>query len=176
MEIKKLQKNKACPHYYAKRCRRGFVILFAVTLAAILLSIAIGVTNVALKEIKFSTSAKGTNDAFFAADTGIECALVNDKSTINSFTQSGGPSSIQCIGLTITLTKTGTSLNPVWDFVVPSLGSSSQSCAKVKVTKDFSLNTAVVVSKGYNNGSGGDPSNWTCSNTNNVERELQVSY
>ena len=58
---------------------RGFVILFAVTLASILLTISLGVSNIALREIKFSTSAKDTNDAFFAADTGTECALFNDK-------------------------------------------------------------------------------------------------
>ena len=59
MIILKIKKNK------------GFVLIFAVTLAAILLSIALGISQIALKEIKFGTSAKDTNDAFFAADTGL---------------------------------------------------------------------------------------------------------
>ena len=51
MIIKKIKKN------------RGFVILFAVTLSSILLAIALGVANIALKEIRFGTSAKDTNEA-----------------------------------------------------------------------------------------------------------------
>jgi len=65
--IKEIKKNK------------GFVILFVVTLSSILLAIALGAANIALKEIKFGTSAKDTNNAFFAADTGAELALFNDK-------------------------------------------------------------------------------------------------
>ena len=58
--------------------KKGFVILFAVTLSAILLSIALGVSNIAFNEAKFSTSVKNTNDAFFAADVGAEQALFWD--------------------------------------------------------------------------------------------------
>src|ERR1035437_11163940 len=73
---------------------KGFVILFAVTLSALLLSIALGVANVAFREAKFNTSAKDTNNAFFAADTGAECALYYDKSTMSVFaTQTSPPPS-----------------------------------------------------------------------------------
>ena len=36
----------------------GFVILFAVSIASIVLAIALGIANIAYKEIKFTTSAK----------------------------------------------------------------------------------------------------------------------
>ncbi|KKR62535.1 MAG: hypothetical protein UU01_C0006G0036 [Parcubacteria group bacterium GW2011_GWA2_40_37] len=39
-----------------KKLKSGFVILFAVTLSALLLSIAIGVTNIAFKELRFGTN------------------------------------------------------------------------------------------------------------------------
>ena len=61
---------------------RGFVLLFAVTLAAIFLSIALGISQVALKENNFSTSAVDTNNAFFAADSGAEQVLYNDFKSI----------------------------------------------------------------------------------------------
>ena len=77
---KKTKKNK----------ERGFVILFAVTLSSIILSIALGVANIALKEASFSTSARSTNNAFLAADTGAECALFHDR-LIDSFFPVGGP-------------------------------------------------------------------------------------
>lgn len=144
----------------------GFVILFAVTLAAILLSIALGVSNVALREIKFGTSAKDTNEAFFAADTGAECALVNDKSTSHSFVSTGSTGNIQCLGNTITLNGS----SPVWSFNISGLGAGNnpQGCATVTVNKTNP--TTVVTSKGYNN------SGCNTNSSTAVERQLEVRY
>lgn len=149
MILRKLQKNK------------GFVILFAVTISAILLSIALGVTKIAFKEIKFGTSAKDTNDAFFAADTGAECALYNNNSFIPT-----GPL-IQCLGGPIFVSNLGS----VWSFTISGLGSGRQGCAKVTVDKTVSSNTKLT-SKGYNNGSvsGCNPG------SNTVERQLELNY
>lgn len=153
MIIKNIKKN------------RGFVILFAVTLAALLLSIALGVANIALKEIKFGTSARDTNDAFFAADSGIECALFYDNGVTSSFGGSGG-SSIQCSGSSIAISGS----SPSWNFVVLGLGSSGQSCANVSIDKSSGT---TIFSKGYNIGDGP-----ACSptNPNRVERELKTTY
>ena len=71
---------------------RGFVILFAVTISSILLALAIGVANIALKEVKFNTSAKDTNNAFFAADTAIEYALFQDKPPSSAYVPAEGTS------------------------------------------------------------------------------------
>jgi hypothetical protein len=148
---------------------KGFVLLFAVTLAAIMLSIALGVANIAQKEIKFGTSAKDTNNAFAAADTGIECALLYDKSSTatNAFT---GGAPMSCAGSAITVTGSGTPTN-FWTFVVSGLGNSGQSCAKVTVDKTLSPKTTIIA-KGYNIG------NVACdsANPNRIERQLQVSY
>ncbi|HEV7424440.1 MAG TPA: hypothetical protein VGO21_04595, partial [Candidatus Paceibacterota bacterium] len=95
-KIIKIIKNKGSAPYEAKGFRSGFVILFAVTLASIILAVTLGAINVALKEIKFSTNAKDTNNAFFAADVGVECAEYYDKSTINAFPVAGPATSISC--------------------------------------------------------------------------------
>jgi len=146
MMIKEIKKNKACP---AKReCRRGFVLLFAVTLTAIILSIALGVANITLKEIKFGTSAKDTNEAFFAADTGAEYALFKDKFP-------GGP---YLPGTTTT-------------FVLSGLAHTGQGCAIVTVDKTNPPATKLI-SKGYNFGS--PACNSTSSNL--VEREIELDY
>jgi hypothetical protein len=134
--IKKIKKN------------RGFVLLFAVTLTAIFLSITLGVASVALKEINFSTSAKDTNDAFFAADSGIEQALYNDKLGNYSGTTT-------------------------WNFIVSGLGSSGQSCANVTVDKTASP-IVTITAKGYNIGSSGGLC--VSTNPNRVERELATTY
>src|ERR1035437_4257966 len=126
---------------------RGFVILFAVTLAALLLSIALGVANIALKEIKFGTSARDTNDAFFAADSGVEKALFNDKTT--------------------GFYPTGSSTN----LIVSGLGSAGQSCANVTVDKTASP-TVTITARGYNIGN----ALCNSTNPNRVERELKTTY
>ncbi len=141
---------------YNKGPSSGFVILFAVTLSAILLAIALGVASIALKEVQFGTSARDTNDAFFAADTGIENILFQDKTT--PFVPPAGS------------TQT-------WNFTFTGLGSTGLSCAYVSITKDNTATYAPstgtsVIAKGYNIGNASCDS----SNPNRVEREILVSY
>ncbi|MFA6257298.1 MAG: hypothetical protein WCT29_01995 [Candidatus Paceibacterota bacterium] len=162
MEIKKLQLKKS-----------GFVLLYAVTLAAILLAIAIGVSNVATNEIRFSTSAKNTSNAFLAADTGIECAIFHDKSAVTVFPLDGQLPTIECAG--------NPNLSVSWDgiyhFVLSGLGSDGQACAKINVSKVFDSSSdtlsTTIVSQGYNVG---DPVTCEGTQSNRVERELQVMY
>src|SRR3990167_7369760 len=93
----------------------GFVILFAVMLSSIILAISLGVANIALKEIKFGTNARDTNDAFFASDTAIEYILFQDK-------PSPGPGPLF-------VPPSGTS--ETRSYVVSGLGGTGISCAKV---------------------------------------------
>jgi hypothetical protein len=147
---------------------KGFVILFAVTLAAIMLSIALGVSSIAQNEVKFGTSARETNDALFAADAGVECALLHDKSAVaqNAFTGTAG--NMTCGGNTFVPVESPVDL---WTFAIPSLGSLGDSCARVTVDKT-ALPITTIISKGFNTGNG------ACTNTpvRQVERELHVSY
>jgi hypothetical protein len=150
----------------------GFAILFAVTLSSILLSIALGVANIATKEVKFSTSNRFSNDAFFAADTGIECAFYNDRSTSNSFLELGSSGVVSCLGSDISLVG----VYPSWAFTIPNLGSSGQSCVKVFVTKQANPTTGeintTILSKGYNIGD----SLCDSTNLNRIEREIKTTY
>lgn len=155
---------------HESRRQDGFVILFAITLTSIILAISLGVANITLKEANFTTSGRATNDAFFAADTGADCALLNDKSTSTSFID-GGSGTINCLNSTVNLVGGF----PSWDFVLTGLGASGTSCAKVNVTKDNSLYPIIsteITSKGYNLGD----SACNSSSLNRVERELKVTY
>lgn len=155
----------------AKASQGGFVLLYVIVISSIILAMTLSVGNIALKEIKFSTSARDTNDAFFAADTGAECALYNDRSDINSF--AGESEFIKCldpsryIGLTGELTE--------WHFVLSGLGIEGKSCAKVKVTKYFNDPViTTIISKGYNDNGGYDDG---CDQgPNTIERQLEVKY
>lgn len=142
---KKQKRGPAQPHF--QKSGAGFVILFAVTLAAIFLAIALDVGQVALKEVNFSTNARDTNDAFFAADSGVEQAFYNDKTS--GFYPDNSKES----------------------FIVSNLGSTSQGCANVTVNKTASP-TVTITAKGYNIGNGSCNS----ANPNRVERELVTTY
>ncbi len=146
----------------------GFVILFAVTLSAIILSITLGIANIALNEIKFGTSAKDTNEAFFAADTGRECALFNDKSTSTIFV-SPPTGSMQCLGRDIPVDNS----DPIWMFNLSGLGSQGHGCAKIKVDKTL-LTSTIITSNGYNNG--GDTLDACNPTANSVAREIKQTY
>lgn len=144
-------------------------MLFTVTISSILLSIALGIINISLNEVRFSTSARDTNNAFFAADTGAECALFFDNSDpdLNAFT---GTASIRCNKTNITLNGS----DPSWNFVFSGLGSSGQSCAKVTVVKTFvdPYTFTTITSKGYNIGD----VNCESTSSSRVEREIKLSY
>ncbi|KKR70691.1 MAG: hypothetical protein UU13_C0002G0036 [Candidatus Nomurabacteria bacterium GW2011_GWB1_40_7] len=136
-----------------KKNNRGFVLLFAVTLAAILLSIALGVSSVALKEIKFGTSARDSNDAFFAADTGVEQVLFNDKDP-NKYPLPGPGQEDES-----------------WKELFFGLGSTDASCASVTITKN-SVGGTIIISKGHSR-----TIDDSCSSGSNVvERQLVVRY
>jgi|SRR3989344_1948235 len=170
--ILKAKKNKgpAQPHFCESGA--GFVILFAVTLSAIILAIALGVANIALKEVKFSTNARNTNDAFFAADTGAECSLFYDKLSGSLFPITGPGSSITCASTTTTPSFSGTANTGSYDFIISGLGSSGTSCVKVNIFKDKTVSPikVTITSTGYDIGD----SNCNSTNPNRTERKLEI--
>ncbi len=144
---------------------KGFVLLFVALLSAVILAVGLEGADIAYREINFSTSARAANEAFFAADTGIECALYNDRSDIDSF--KAGSTEVKCLNILIPFQTT----NP-WTFTLSGLGESGNSCANVTVEKiSGPPKQTIIISKGYSTGS---PS--CTSVANNVERELMVNY
>ncbi len=151
---------------------KGFVILYAVMISSMLLAIALGVANISLKEIKFGASAKDANDAFFAADVGIECALYYDRTdpSNNAFTGGDDAPGMSCAGSSVTLDNPNPS---VWTFKVLGLGSGGRGCANVTVDKHVDSLTTIT-SKGYNNK--GSLSENCIPDSNSVERLLEAKY
>lgn len=74
--IKTTQKNLR--YHKTDPKQRGAVLLIAVTIAALILSIGLGILDITRKEIILSAFSKESGKAFYAADTGIECALFWD--------------------------------------------------------------------------------------------------
>lgn len=164
MKLFKIKNNKGL----ALRNSKGFALLFSVMLSSIILAITLGITSIAYKEIKFGTSVRDTNDAFFAADTGVECALYNDKISSNVFVAPPLNTGIMtCLGGPVTLTGTF----PIKSFVITGLGARGQACAAVTVDKT-SPTATYITSKGYNGGL--DPCGVI--NSNQVQRQIELQY
>ena len=156
--------------------KKGFALIFAMMLSAVFLTIVIGVLNITTKELNFSTSVKDSNNAFFAADSGVECALYNDRTDQSTFTTSG-PDKIDCFGSVDIMDKNA----PIsFSFNVTKLGINGKSCAKVSIVKTFDSSDPPVVtatkitSKGYN--TGGDTIDCSSGAINRVERQIEVNY
>ena len=132
--------------------QKGFVVLFTVLIASIVLLMALGISNIAAKEVLLSIQARDAARAFFAADAGMECALYQDKSA-GVFIGNTNPN-FKCKDVDVTFTSSSPIVNsPITKFIFyinlgqdPSVG-----CTRVEVTKDTSSPTPTrIESFGYN--------------------------
>jgi hypothetical protein len=154
----------------------GFVLLFTIVLVSIILSITIGISSVALKEIQFTISGKDANDAFFAANAGAECALYLDKpfpgpAAFSAPNPPNYPSQPFCAGVALFSVIWNAPLSFNFSILVPN--SNQNGCAVVDVVRTISPPSMTIISKGYNSCTDlGVP----ISSTRLVERELEVNY
>lgn len=58
---------------------RGFTVLFASLIGALVLSIGLAILNITLKQNILSSAGRKTQQSFYAADAGVECALFLDR-------------------------------------------------------------------------------------------------
>lgn len=140
-----LQKNK--------RTQSGFTILVAVVTAGVLLIVAMSIGGIALKEQVLSSANKDSQVAYYAADSGMECALYWDqkKGKFGPFFDDAGTSqtspttlSFNCNGQSVTgVTLSTTVGNPQlysYSFMINGLkvgdGTGPTTCAVVMITKE----------------------------------------
>ncbi len=57
---------------------RGFVLLYAVMTASIVLAVGVSIISIALKQLSIANLGRESQYAFYAANTGAECALYLD--------------------------------------------------------------------------------------------------
>ncbi|XKT74772.1 MAG: pilus assembly PilX N-terminal domain-containing protein [Patescibacteria group bacterium UBA2163] len=156
-------------HYRVQKPERGFTLLIAVLVSSILLALGFAIFNIAAKEVVLSASGRESQFAFYAADSGIECALYWDYEQ-DAFSATS-PRQPECAG--------GETTNYNVDFDADtgvytttfsfSLEESlSGPCTDVTVTRRTDPTRTIVVAAGYN----------TCVTTNprRIERAIRVQY
>ena len=171
---------------------KGFTLLYSVLVVSILLTVGLAMLDISVRQLILSASARESKQAFYAADSGVECALYHDlKSVGESAFATTTPASIVCNNQAIntgsqtiptnpptaSLIGGGGSANPIsiflldFNFGTPPL----PYCAIVTVEKRMDISDpsnpyvkTIVESRGYN----------TCDENNRrrVERAIRVQY
>lgn len=148
-----------------KNTTQGFTLFISILVGSLMLSIGFSIFNLTFKELLLSASARDSQIAFYAADTGLECALYYDQKE-NVFTITGpGGVSITCGGQTVSVSKVIRPGVHTWEWWIDS---SSGICTKIEVNKYTNLEQTVIRSFGYNTCTSDDP--------RRTERGLRVIY
>lgn len=173
-----------------RRENGGVAIFIAVIAVASLMLIATAISNLSYKEQIISQSGRDSKVAFFAADSGMECALFHDlKGGVNGlFTfatlSDGETGTLYCNGDAVsrdTNSVGGSMVTKFYFNVSDGSGDVTPSCSFVTVTKTLSGGDieTVIESSGYNNTCTGDIANPDIgdeNDTRNLERALRVEY
>lgn len=142
--------------------QKGFTLFIAMVVTGTLLIVASGIINLAVKQAFISSSARESQHAFYAADSGMECAIywdVKNASGYSAFSTSTS-SQINCNNQVMTV---GGVVSSSFSFNFDP----DPYCTIVTVTKNANGST-LIESKGYNTCSG--------STSRRVERAVRVTY
>ena len=149
-----------------RKKHNGFALLYAVLISSILLAIGLAIFNLTIKELLLSSLGRDSQFAFYAADTGAECALYWDFDEVDAFATSSPAASVNCGNKNVPVTATGG--DGVYERTFDIDFSPEPYCAVVSVTKYESPLKTIIESRGYN----------TCDTANprRVERAIRVTY
>jgi Tfp pilus assembly protein PilX len=181
--------------FYKQKQEEGFTLILAIFLSTIVLTITLSMMSILYKQLVLSTADRESQIAFFAADTGMECAYYWDfradlagSSTQSIFQRQStllptlGDIKPHCAGQKITATDGPTGETPFSSsatttsagdtiyttiFYITNINS-TQACTYVVVNKNETQKTTVIESHGQNRCVLGD--------TRRVERAIQFRY
>jgi Tfp pilus assembly protein PilE len=148
------------------KTQRGFTLLMAVLISSVLLALGYQIYNLAVKEVTLSSAGRESQFAFFAADSGIECALFAD-SKQDAFATTSVLTEVNCGIATSSLARVTTGTDYITTFAFTLGGGSNKQCVNIKVTRKDPKRT-IIESYGHN----------TCDLTSSVrlERAIRVTY
>jgi len=147
--------------------QKGFALLLSILVISMILSVALGITSIVIKENQLSALVQESEAAFHAADKGIDCALFYhisyDRNT-PALLWSPFPTSTVGAGYSYpsnmnSVTCDGEQLNTGWSVTNPAAGTwrtsfrldfIDGSCVDVRVENSNGGVNAVVTAEGYN--------------------------
>jgi len=175
-----------------KNYQKGIAIFIAVISVSSLLLIALAISDMAYKEQIISYSGRDSKIAFYAADTGVECALYHDlrggpNGTFKFITKTGDPTPNPrpvCAGATVREFSETSALNQATSTFFFNLSASPlaspQACSIVRISKVIATDLTVktkIDSRGYNTSCIVAVGNITLTQSpRNLERAFEVNY
>jgi hypothetical protein len=75
----KTKSSKLNTKYCLPNTESGFTLLFASLVGALVLAVGMAILSITLKQLTLSSAGKATQQSFYSADAGIECALYLDR-------------------------------------------------------------------------------------------------
>jgi len=148
--------------------KKGFVILYAVVVAAIVSLMTAGIFGVAFRESVIANTAVQSMRAFYMADSGLECAFLHE---FKRRFAGGGIATTNCDG-------TGDIFNSTGPFTLQTSGLTENSCSHVFIRRNVNRagagNTTEITARGFNVcGAGDEPFS---GDPRLVERRLSAWY
>jgi hypothetical protein len=125
---------------------KGYAILFTILLVSIILAITMGIANIALKELGFTTVSRNSHISFFAADTAGECALYGVRNTTQNILQMPTPT-LLCDNQSIVSASSTTGTITTYTFNSINV---QDGCGYVTIAVDSALQLTTISSYGYN--------------------------
>ena len=146
----------------------GFAMLFTVLLVSLILTIALSISNITLKQTLLSSLAKDSQVAFYQADAGVECGMYQDAELKNyprGSTVKDVPNQFYC-GDNLMAMDMKNSYDDYYVFY-EDVVDSGQPCYSIVIDKVFDPSLSKVQARGYNR----------CSiSPRQVERALELTY
>lgn len=161
--------------HFRHQDQQGFIILFAIVVSAIMALVAAGIFSLSLKELELSTSSRESMEAFYAADSGLECAFYADLKSLNLSGIQGGDV-LDCFGEDVDVESIDVD---VFGFTLEIDTPGGEACSQVLVRKSVELDdvqnslATEIISRGFNTCRNGVP---RVSDPFLVERRLRAWY
>ena len=153
----------------------GFTLMLSILVASVMLTLGLSIFNILNQQLEVSGIAKQSQFAFYAADTGLECALYHDFQG-GGFSTSTGGGSIECGDKNRNINSVSTSDGYEHIFYLDF--QPEPYCAEIRVEKQVSGQSIAtkVQAKGYNRG--WDSGSNDCSNSHprKIQRAIEVNY
>ncbi len=174
--------------------QRGIALFIAVIAVSAMLLISLAISDISYREQVISFAGRDSKVAFYAADSGIECAIFHDWgrgetgnfefATSTNFTGHQTVSGIHCGNLAIQADVEGRSGNVATTTFYFNISQTPKACAVVQVVKwsnDGGLNVNTKIeSRGYNNTCKDEGATYTPrlsdESPRNLERSFKMSY
>ncbi|KKS44268.1 MAG: hypothetical protein UV08_C0023G0007 [Parcubacteria group bacterium GW2011_GWA2_42_18] len=132
------------PTTYHLQPKAGFAMLFSVLISSLLVVIGLSIFNITLKELTISTASRESQTAFYAANSGMECALYWDLrgnelrsafASTSVLAEITSAKSVPAFCNIVRINETTSSATTNFEFKINDPNDSNGPCANVTVTK-----------------------------------------